>query len=222
MFFCDGFYHTIVINNILHFLLLLLYIYYLQMENIQLFTQDFLLRMLINLTAMIVLIRFIYYITYRKNDSFFTFFLLNFIVFLLSQLLQKTEGLSFAGSAFGLLAAFSLLRFRTESITLKDMTYIFIVMTIGLINSIIKGSYLEIVALNTIIIIAVFIVDGDKLMRNQKHQTIDYPSIENIKPEQREKLIAELKEYTGLDIQKITIEHLDITKKKVNIKIYYH
>jgi hypothetical protein len=191
------------------------------MEALQLFTEDFLVRMFINVITMIVLIRLIYYNTYRKNDAFFTFFLLNFIVFLLSQLLQKTDGMSFAGSAFGLLAAFSLLRFRTDTITLKDMTYIFIVMTIGLINSVIQGSKMEIVAVNVIILVVVFVIDGNKLMRNQKYQTIDYPSIENIKPENREALIAELKEHTGLDIRKISIKHIDIGKKRVEIIIYY-
>lgn len=191
------------------------------MEALQLFTEDFLVRMFINVITMIVLIRLIYYNTYRKNDAFFTFFLLNFIVFLLSQLLQKTEGMSFAGSAFGLLAAFSLLRFRTDTITLKDMTYIFIVMTIGLINSVIQGSKIEIIVVNLMILAVVYVIDGNKLMRNQKYQTIDYPSIENIKPEKRDILIAELKECTGLDIRKISIKHIDIGKQRVEIIIYY-
>jgi len=192
------------------------------MDNSLIFTEHFLIRMLINLVSMIILIRFVYYTTYQKKDSFFTFFLLNFIVFLLAYMLEKTGGFDHIGSAFGLLAAFTLLRFRTETITLKDMTYLFIIMTFGLINSIMKGSYIEIVVLNAMIIIAVYVVDGNRLMRNQKFQTIDYPSIENIKPEQREKLIAELKECTGLDIQKITIEHIDVGKGKALIKLYYY
>jgi len=192
------------------------------MDNSLIFTEHFLIRMLINLVSMIILIRFVYYTTYQKKDSFFTFFLLNFIVFLLAYMLEKTGGFDHIGSAFGLLAAFTLLRFRTETITLKDMTYLFIIMTFGLINSIMKGSYIEIVVLNAMIIIAVYVVDGNRLMRNQKFQTIDYPSIENIKPEQREKLLAELKECTGLDIQKITIEHIDVGKGKALIKLYYY
>ncbi len=192
------------------------------MDTSQIFTENFLFRILINMASMIILIRFVYYTTYQKKDSFFTFFLLNFIVFLLSYMLEKTGGFDHIGSAFGLLAAFTLLRFRTETISLKDMTYLFIIMTFGLINSIMKGTYLEIIALNGMIIIAVYVVDGNRLLRNQKFQTIDYPSIENIKPENREKLIAELKECTGLDIQKITIEHIDVGKGKVLIKLYYY
>jgi len=191
------------------------------MNDTSLFTEYFYIRLLINVLSMIILVRFVYFRTYGKRDSFFTFFLLNLIVFLLAYMLEKTGGFDSIGSAFGLLAAFTLLRFRTETITLKDMTYLFIIMTFGLINSIMKGTYLEIIGLNALIIIVVFVVDGNKLMRNQRYQTIEYPNIENIKPEKRAELMADLKGYTGLDIQKINIERVDIGKARVVIRIYY-
>ncbi len=192
------------------------------MDKAQLFTSYFIFRLLINMVSMIILIRGVYYTTYQKKDSFFTFFLLNFIVFLLAYMLEKTGGFGSIGSAFGLLAAFSLLRFRTETISMKDMTYLFIIMTFGLINSVMKGTYIEIVALNIMIIVAVYVVDGNRLMRNQKMKTIDYPSLDNIKPEQQAQLIADLRQRTGLNIQKITIEHIDFGKEKVQINIYYY
>ena len=191
------------------------------METPPIFTEYFLLRFLINTVSMIILVRVVYYHTYQRKDSFFTFFLLNLIVFLLSFMLEKT--ISFGiGSAFGLLAAFSLLRLRTESISLKDMTYVFITMTFGLINSIMKGTYFEIIALNILIIGAVYIVDGNLLMRNQKMKTIDYGTLDNIKPEKRTELIADLRNRTGLDIKKITIEHIDFIRDRAVIKIYYY
>ena len=192
------------------------------MDKSQLFTTYFLVRLLINTISMIILIRFVYYTTYQKKDSFFTFFLLNFIVFLLAYMLEKTGGFGSIGSAFGLLAAFSLLRFRTETISMKDMTYLFIIMTFGLINSVMKGTYAEIVALNGMIIVAVYVVDGNRLMRNQRSKTVEYPSIENIRPDKQALLITDLRERTGLDIQKISIEHIDFGKGKAFIKIYYY
>jgi len=83
------------------------------MDKSSIFTLYFLFRLLINALTMVVLIRYVYYNTYQKKDSFFTFFLLNFIVFLLAYMLDKTGGFNSIGSAFGLLAAFSLVRFRT-------------------------------------------------------------------------------------------------------------
>ena len=187
-----------------------------------LFTEYFLIHLLINSVSMIILVRFVYYPTYQKRDSFFTFFLLNFIVFLLAYMLEKTGAFSGFTSAFGLMAAFSLLRFRTETLTIKDMTYLFIIMTFGLMNAVMKAAYWELVTLNAMIVTAVYIVDGNKLMRNQKTKTIEYPSLEHIKPEQQAQLIGELRERTGLDIRKIHIENIDFAKSKIVIKIYYY
>lgn len=192
------------------------------MDKTHLFNTFFLVRLLINTVSMIILIRFVYYTTYKKRDSFFTFFLLNFIVFLLAYMLGAMDVFSNFGGAFGLVAAFSLLRFRTETITLKDMTYLFIIMTFGLINSIMKGTYLEIIGLNVLIIGVVYVVDSNHIMRNQRSKIIEYPSLENIKPEKQPQLILELRERTGLDIQKISIEHIDFGKDRAIIKIYYY
>ncbi len=137
-------------------------------------------------------------------------------------MLDKTGGFNSIGSAFGLLAAFSLLRFRTETLTMKDMTYLFIIMTLGLINSVMKGTYVEIILLNAMIIGAVYLVDGNRLIRNQQSKIIEYYSLENIKPDQQDQLITELRERTGLDIKNITIEQIDFGKGKALIKIYFY
>jgi len=135
-------------------------------------------------------------------------------------MLEKAKAFNSIGSAFGLLAAFSLLRFRTETITIKDMTYLFIIMAVGLINSIMKGSYLEIGAINLMIAAGVYIIDGNHLIKNQKTKMIEYNIMGNIKPDQQEKLILDLREKTGLDIRKTTIEEIDLIKNV--IKIYYY
>lgn len=192
------------------------------MDKSHLFTEYFLVRLLINTVSMIILIRIVYYTTYQKRDLFFTFFLLNFIVFLLAYMLDKAGGFDSIGSAFGLLAAFSLLRFRTETMSAKDMTYLFIIMTFGLINSIMKATYAEVVILNVMIVGAVYVVDGSRFMKQQKTKTIEYNTLENIKPERQPQLIADLRERTGLDIQKIAIEHIDFGKSKAVIKVYFY
>ena len=102
------------------------------------------------------------------------------------------------------------------------MTYLFVIMTFGLINSVMKGTYIEIVALNAMIIVAVYVVDGSPLMRTQRSKAIAYPSIENIRPDKQAHLITDLRERTGLDIKKISIEHIDFGNEKALIKIYYH
>jgi hypothetical protein len=84
-----------------------------------------------------------------------------------------------------------------------------------------KGTYWEIMTLNALIIVFVFAVDGNIIMRNQKTKTVDFDDLQNIHPERHDDLIRELKSRTGLNIQRISIEHIDLGKKKVAIKLYY-
>jgi hypothetical protein len=189
------------------------------MDKNALFTQFLLVRLLIDIVAMIILIRFIYYNIYRKRDFFFTFFLINFIVFLLAFLLEKASiALS---SGFALLAAFTLLRIRTEAISMNDMTYLFTIMTLGLINSVMSGKYWEIAVLNGLIILFVYLVDGNRLIRNHKTKTVEYEGLENIAPDKQNVLIKDLCDRTGLNIQRISIEHIDFVRGRASIRIYY-
>ncbi|MFZ9046998.1 MAG: DUF4956 domain-containing protein [Cyclobacteriaceae bacterium] len=187
-------------------------------------TLDFLARLLIDLFTMFVLIRFIYYPTYRKWDNLFPFFVLNFLVFLLAFIIFKTKVFtsSFAGfGGLGLLAAFTLLRFRTDTITLKDMTYLFVVLTLGVINAMTSSSSLEVGGINAIILLVVFVVDGDKLIKNQKSKKIVIPDISYIKPQDHDKLIQHLAESTGLNVQKVSIETIDFRRQSATVRIYY-
>lgn len=191
------------------------------MEDHSLLSNFFLVRLLINTLFMVLVIRVLYFRTYHKSDLFFTFFLLNFIVFLLSYMLEQAKAFNSLSSAFGLLAAFSLLRFRTETLTTKDMTYLFIIMAVGLINSVMRGTVVEIAGINLGIATVIFLVDGNVLMKNQKIKMVEYDKLENIRPEQHAQLVADLKERTGLDIRKTSIEQIDLVKNRVIIKIYY-
>jgi hypothetical protein len=135
-------------------------------------------------------------------------------------MLNKVE-LSF-GAAFGLFAVFALLRYRTEMISPKDMTYLFVVIALGLITSVGKGTYIEIGILNALIVAFVYAFDGNLLVKNEMVQNIYYSNIENIKPVNRTALIADLRDKTGLDIHKVDIEKIDLIKGQVNIKAYYY
>ncbi len=192
------------------------------MDSHALFTQSFIYRVLINSLVMFLLIRVIYVRTYHKRELFFMFFLLNFIVFLLSYLLENSKAFGSFGAAFGLLAAFSLLRLRTEAMSTKDMTYVFIIIALGLLNAIMKGTYLEVVAVNAIIALVVFLVDGNIIMKNQKTQTIEYDKLEHVAPMNYAGLLSALRERTGLDIRELTVDEIDFAKDRAVIKIYYY
>lgn len=180
----------------------------------------FFLRLLIDVVSMIVLIRLVYFPIYKKKDFFFTFFMFNIIIFILTYLLNKVD--ISMGAAFGLFAVFSLLRYRTENISTKDMTYLFIVIALGLITSVSKGTYFEIIIINLIVIGFIFALDGNLLLKNELVQFIQYENIDNIRPENQSILMEDLKKRTGLNIHKITVSKVDFLRDTAVIKIYYY
>lgn len=192
------------------------------MIETQIFNSYFFLRLFLNTITMALLLEVIYFRVYRCRSLFFTFYLLNFMVFLLVFMLEKMKAFNTLGSAFGLLAAFSLLRFRTEQLTAQDMTYLFITMALGLINSIINGSYLDIILLNLMILAAIYITDGIRRSRTIKSKTIEYNKLDNLHPTRHKELTKELKELTGLDIQNISLDDINTMKGSVSVNIYYY
>jgi hypothetical protein len=185
-----------------------------------LFTDNFLIRIAIDIFSMMVLVRLVYHAIYKKKDFFFTFFLFNLVIFIITYMLQAVE--FSVGAAFGLFAVFSLLRYRTENISTKDMTYLFIVIALGLITAISRGTYVEIGILDLFIIVFVYALDGNLLIKNEKVQTIEHKGLDYIKPEEEPRLIEELKSKTGLNIHKISLEKINFVKGTVVVKIYYY
>ncbi|MDQ3191426.1 MAG: DUF4956 domain-containing protein [Bacteroidota bacterium] len=179
----------------------------------------FFFRFAINFLSVFILIRLIYYPIYRKKDYFFTYFLFNVVIFIITYLLNKVE-LSM-GAAFGLFAVFSLLRYRTVNISAKDMTYLFIVIALGLISAVAKGTYFETILINSIILTCAYFLDGNLFMKNENTQKVQYENIEMIRPENHELLIEDLKKRTGLNIHRISISKINFMKDTAVVKIYY-
>jgi hypothetical protein len=180
----------------------------------------FFIRLMINFAAVFILVRLIYYPVYRKRSFFFTYFMFNTVIFILTFMLNKVE-LSM-GAAFGLFAVFSLLRYRTANISAKDMTYLFIVIAIGLISSVAKGTYFETAILNSIILLVAWLMDGNLFMKSENTQKIQYENIDMIRPENHPKLIEDLKKRTGLDIYRIGVSKINFMKDTAVVKIYYN
>ncbi len=179
----------------------------------------FFMRLGINLVSMIILIRYIYFPAHKSKEYFFTFFIFNLLIFLITFLLNKVE--MSMGAAFGLFAVFSMLRYRTEGITIKDMTYLFLVIAIGLINAVSKGSWDEFIAINAIILLFTYLLESNLLMKKESAKIIEYENIELIKPDQRAELIQDLETRTGIKINRINISEINFLKDTAVIIIYY-
>jgi hypothetical protein len=173
----------------------------------------------IDLAAVLIIILLIYYPNYKKMDTIFTFILFNVVIFLLTFVLNKVK--ISMGAAFGLFAVFSMLRYRTAGIGMKDMTYLFIFIAIGLISGI-QLEYYVLGIICGVILLLVFILDCNLILKRELSKNIQFEKIEMVKPELRAELIAELTKRTGLKIHRIVINKLDYLKDTASIRIYYY
>jgi hypothetical protein len=125
------------------------------------------------------------------------------------------------GAAFGLFAVFSMLRYRTEGISMKEMTYLLIAIALGLINAI-GLNLVPILVFNTIFIAFIFVLDHPMVFKQEFSKIVIYENIENIKPENHEILLADLRKRTGFNIHRYSIMSFDFLKDSTNITIYYY
>lgn len=184
------------------------------------------LRLLIDLAAVFLLIRCVYFPTYRKRELNFTFFMFNLVIFLISFLLSKVD-LSM-GAAFGLFAVFSMLRYRTEEISIKDMTYLFLVIAMGLVSAVtkIKGAsdgfeYIFIASIQAGIILLAVLLESKWLFKKEGVKTIQYEKIELVHAAKRAQLLEDIKTRTGLNVSRISIVKIDFLSDSAQIRVYY-
>jgi len=180
----------------------------------------FFIRLAIDLASVFILIRLIYFRRYKSSENFFTFFIFNLIIFLITFILNKSD--MSMGAAFGLFAVFSMLRYRTEGISTKDMTYLFLVIAMGLITALSKGTWFELSFLNLIIILFTFFLESSILMKKEESKIIQYENIEMIQPEFQTELYADLEKRMGIKIHRIAIGKIDFLKDTAVIRVYYY
>jgi hypothetical protein len=183
-------------------------------------SSKFFIRLAVDLISVFVLIRFIYYPSYKTREMFFSFFIFNLIIFLVMFMISKVE--ISVGAGFGLFAVFGIMRYRTEDVSTKDMTYLFLSIAMGMISAVSKGGWDELSLINGIILVVTLLLETNVLMKKELGKTISYENIEMIKPENHQKLLDDLKQRTGLDIHKFSITKVDFLRDMATIRIYYY
>ena len=176
----------------------------------------------IDLLFLFLIVRVIYYRTKDEKDYVFTFFMFNILTFFICFLLRKVP--MEMGFALGLFAVFGILRYRTEAIPIRQMTYLFIVIGLSMINSLANKSisWMEILLANSIITIITYLIDRVWFSTIEQTKSILYEKIDLIKPENEQALIEDLKVRTGLDVISVKIEKVDFLRDTAQITIYYH
>ncbi len=182
---------------------------------------DLVIRSLFNLGVVLLLVRVLYYRITPRKEYLFTYILISMVVFFMVMLLENV-GVEL-GFALGLFAIFGMLRYRTRQIPTREMTYLFLVIGVSVINSLAnkRVSYAELLLTNAAIVFITYLLEKVFLLRSETKKLVNYEKIELIKPARRAELIADLEERTGLAIHRVEIDRIDYLRDSARIHIFY-
>ena len=181
---------------------------------------EMLLRFLFLFVIVWFIVHFLYYRKTHRRDYFFTLILLSVSIFFLIYLLGSVKVK--IGFALGLFAIFGILRYRTETIPVREMTYMFSVICLSVINALADTmSFAELAVPNLAIAGLIWLFEAFVLRANLSSKLVLYDRIELITPERREDLIEDLKKRTGLNITKVKVGSVDFLKDSAILKIEY-
>lgn len=178
-------------------------------------------RLGIDLVFATLLIRGVYLRLYRDREYAFTYYLLNVITFLLC-LVFRTVPVEL-GFALGLFAVFGILRHRSEPIRIRDLTYMFIAIGLGVINAAVHGgiSLIEIVAVNGVILILTALLELSPKNRLVRSSPMLYDNLELLKPGSESDLFCDLITRTGLRVERVEVDRIDLLRDAAEIRVYY-
>jgi hypothetical protein len=184
---------------------------------------ELVLRFALNMAVILILVRWLYYSSTKRKDYLFTYILISSLIFLLCFLLASVK--LQIGFALGLFAIFGIIRYRTSSIPIKEMTYLFLIIGVSIINALAdtKTSVAEVLFTNFVIIVITFLMEKIWLQKHELSSTVLYEKIDLIKPEKRPELMKDLQSRTGIKkINRIEIGKIDFLRDTCTLQIYYN
>jgi hypothetical protein len=183
---------------------------------------DFLIAYAINLVSAIIIVRWIYFPKHRSKKYVFTFLAFNLIIFLVLSLMTSVE--MSIGVGFGLFAIFSVLRYRTNPIPIREMTYLFIIAALPVMNATAATGdhWAKLMIANLSVIFLLFILENEWGFSFESSKSITYEQIDMIRPEHRQLLLADLEKRTGLTINRIEIGRINFLRDTARVRIYYN
>nr|WP_321353713.1 DUF4956 domain-containing protein [uncultured Draconibacterium sp.] len=198
------------------------------MTNLQLLNisgeswSDFLIRLLVNVVSIFCLIRFIYYPKNSRVKYLFTFFLMGMMIFLIASILDRVS--LDMGFALGLFAVFGIIRYRSPSIDLKEMTYLFLVIGVSIINALVEFNMQTLMGLfiaNLIIIVSALVMEYYKprdyvLKRSLVYTPSNYSVLND-----NQTLLEEIRQNTGINVLRVEVDKINMTKNEVTVWIYF-
>jgi apolipoprotein N-acyltransferase len=183
---------------------------------------SFSIRSLIDVLSILILVGAIYYPRHKSKDFVFNFVLFNIVNFIICSLLGAAK--INVGFAFGLFAMFSIIRYRTIAISIKDMGYFFVSVALGMINALssIDDQHWILIVCNVLILVLTWGLENLNFLTNENSRDVVYDKVELIKPNLREQLLADLTERIGVPIHKVDIVSIDYLKDVALLKVYHY
>jgi hypothetical protein len=184
--------------------------------------QSLLIRLLVHFVFLTIVIRFLYYAKTKRKDYLFTYYLIGIVTFFLCFGLKKLD--IDIGLGLGLFAIFGIIRYRTDAIEIKEMTYLFMVIGMSVVNSLSSEmmTYAELGVINGTLLLLTFVLEYVWLMRHETRKTINYERIDLILPERSEEMKNDIELRTGLKINRVEVGKIDFLNDTAQVRIYYY
>jgi hypothetical protein len=180
-----------------------------------------LLRLAVNMIVLTILIRYFYYEKTRRKDYLFTYYLIGTITFFLCFGLKKLD--IDTGMGLGLFAIFGIIRYRTDAIEIKEMTYLFLIIGVSVVNSLASKqiSIAEMAIINVSVMLLTYVLENLWLVKHETRKTINYERIDLIRPERYEEMKNDLEQRTGIAINRFEIGKIDFLTDTAQVRIFY-
>ncbi len=195
------------------------------------------IRFFVNLAVCWILVQFFYYRKSRRRDYYFTFMVFSTAMLMLLYIMGNVE--VGVGLTLGLFAIFGVIRYRTETVPIREMTYLFVIIALAAVNGLapvyklvgatsahphyaLSGGTVGIMVLSNALVIAlVWVLESGKMLKHTSAKLVLYDRIDLIVPERREELVADLEKRIGLQVESVEVGHVDFLKDAAFIKVYY-
>lgn len=194
-------------------------------DQIPFWDDDFtslLFRFIAHLLIVFVIIRLIYYPTSKRKDFLFTYILISVAAFFICWVLHNLK--MDMGVGLGLFAIFGIIRYRTDTMPIREMTYLFIVIALAVVNALSNKtvSYMELIFVNSVTLCIILVLEKVTFLKHETTKLVLYEKIELIKPEKRGELIKDLEDRTGIKINRVSIGKINFLRDTAQVVIYYY
>ena len=185
-------------------------------------TPLFIAGFVLNFLAAFIIVRFVYYPRGRCNNYVFTFLAFNTVIYFIMGMFTSVE--ISIGAGFGLFALFSILRYRTETVPIREMTYLFVMAALPILNSIFwqSAQYEKLLIVDILVIAVIWFLDREwGFNREQFQMNVVYEKIDLIKKERRQEMLADLCDRTGLAVTDAEVQSINFLRDVAELKVTY-